>query len=207
MSLRLVLADDHAVVRDGLRALLQAAGDLEVVGEAGDGRRAVELARALSPDVVVMDIGLPGLNGLDATRELTAGRRGPKVLVLSTYLDQWYVQAALRAGATGYVCKSSAAELLAEAIRAVAAGRRFFSPEVSQFVDAAAEPTGEPLTAREREVLRAVAQGLTTSGIAAELYVSVKTVESHRRNIMRKLRLHGVAELTKYAMRHGLSPT
>jgi len=213
MAIRILLADDHKIVRDGLRSLLQAEADLEVVGEAANGREAVRLAQELSPDVVVMDVGMPDLNGIEATRYIAGGPSGAKVIALSMHSDRRFVEGMLAAGATGYLLKDSAFEELARAIRAVAAGRTYLCPSVAGVVvqalvraSHAAQPARSPvLTPREREVLQLLAEGKSTKQIAGTLGVSVKTVETHRSRIMDKLDVHSVPELTKYAIREGLT--
>ena len=208
MIIRALLADDHRVVREGIQALLDREPDIEVVGACGDGRSAVQLASNLRPDVVVMDIGMPDLNGIDATRQIAAAVPTARVVVLSVYTDKRYVIGALRAGASGYVLKVGAHDDLLRAVRAVAAGKHFLSPEITGVVieeHTSQHPSKEVLGAREREVLQLLAEGKTSRQIAHLLHVSVKTVETHRRNIMDKLGMHNVAELTKYAVREGIS--
>ena len=213
MNIKILLADDHQIVRDGVRALIEKEPDMQVIAEAGNGRTAVELALELSPTVVVMDIGMPDLNDMEAARQITAGAAGVRVLALSMYADRRFVGEMLRAGASGYLPKRSAFEELAGAIRTVAAGRIYLATGISDLVvqdyvrhlaDADA-PARSLLSAREREVLQLVAEGHPTKQIAVELNVSGKTIETHRRRIMEKLNLHSVAELTKYAVREGLS--
>jgi DNA-binding NarL/FixJ family response regulator len=206
---RIIVADDHQILRQGLVALLGVQPDMEVVGQASDGRQAVALARELSPDVIVMDVAMPNLNGIDATRQALGHVPGAKVIVLSAHGHQRMIAESLRAGASGYVPKDSAMEELVEAIRTVMAGERYLGPKVasvlaSEYLDA--EPrTGQTLTPREREVLQLIAEGKATKEAAAALGVSVKTVETHRRSLMEKLALFSVAELTKYAIREGLT--
>jgi DNA-binding NarL/FixJ family response regulator len=212
MSTRLLLVDDHRIIRQGLRALLAATPGMEVVGEAGDGRTAPQLAQRLKPDVVVMDISLPELNGIDATRQLRAAVPTVKVIALSMHSDERYVAGMLRAGAAGYLIKDGAFEELARAIRAVLAGATYLSPRITGVVvdgcmrlPAAVPGERAALTEREREVLQLVAEGRSTKEIAGSLHVSVKTVETHRQHIMERLGLTSVAELTKYAIRIGLT--
>ena len=214
MSIRILLADDHQIVREGLRALVTAQAGMTVVGESGNGRKAVEQVRELQPDVVVMDVGMPDLNGIEATRRILAENPRCKIVGLSMHSDRRFLSEMLKAGATAYLLKDSAFEELASAIRAVVAGQVYLSPRIA---DAVVEgylhgtsPGKQPsafavLTSREREVLQLVAEGLATKQIAQSLHVSVKTVETHRRQIMEKLDLHSVAELTKYAIREGLA--
>jgi len=213
MSTRILLADDHKIMREGLRSLLAEAFDMEVVAEAEDGRSAVELAKKLSPDVVVMDISMPDLNGVEATRQILKYAPRAKVIALSMHSDRQFVARMLEAGASGYVLKDAAFEELATAIRTVVAGRVHLGPRIAGLVVEdyvqrlpETEPkVSSPLTAREREVLQLLAEGKGTKEAARLLKVSAKTVETHRRNIMEKLNLHSIAELTKYAIREGLT--
>lgn len=205
--MRVILADDHRIVRDGLRTILEQHG-VEVVGEAGDGREAVALAHLLRPDIAVVDVTMPELNGIDATRRITAEIPAVKVIGLSMNEDQRYVLAMLAAGARGYLLKNAAADELLLALHAVASGRRYLSPAVASDVERA---RGRPaasgvLTPREREVLQLVAEGRTSKEIAVALDIALPTVETHRRQLMAKLRLRTIAELTKYAIREGLTP-
>ncbi len=213
MPVRIVIADDHRIVREGLRHLLEKRTDFKVVAEAADGESAVRLARELSPDVVIVDISMPGLNGIEATRRILADRPGVKVLALSMHSDRRFVIETLKAGASGYLLKDSAFDELARAIEVVMARGAFLSPAITDMVvrDYVAQAGADGgaafsvLTAREREVLQLVAEGESTKAIAGRLAVSVKTVESYRQQIMEKLDLHSVAELTKYAIREGLT--
>lgn len=208
--IRVVLAEDHTVVREGLRALLEAESDLHVVAEATDGYGAIEACRHHQPDVVVMDLGLPGLNGIDATREVVTNFVETKVLVLSMHSTEEYVRPAVRAGASGYLVKGSGIADVMSAIRAVHRGDAFFSPAVAKWLlnDPSATPrpsTGaETLTPREREVLTMVADGRSSPEIAQDLGLSVKTVEGHRSRIMAKLEARNVAALVRHAIRLGL---
>jgi DNA-binding NarL/FixJ family response regulator len=206
---RIMVADDHQILRQGLVALLGSQPDMTVVGQASDGREAVSLARDRSPDVVVMDVAMPNLNGIDATRQVLASVPSAKVIVLSAHGHQRMIAESLRAGASGYVPKDSAMEELVEAIRTVMAGERYLGPKVASVLATEyleAEPrSGHALTPREREVLQLIAEGKATKEAAAALGVSVKTVETHRRSMMEKLALFSVAELTKYAIREGLT--
>lgn len=207
MSCRLLLADDHNIVRQALRGLLEAAGH-QVIGEASDGHEALKLARALNPDIAVLDLSMPMLNGLDAAREMRRQSPAIRTILLTMYTDKGYVLQALRAGARGYVLKTQAAEDLISAIREILRGETYLSPGVAaSVVDAFLENTDEsadPLTARERQILQLVAEGNTTKEIARLLNISFKTAESHRNHIMKKLDIHEVAGLVRYAIRKGL---
>jgi two-component system response regulator NreC len=213
MSIKIVLADDHKVMRDGLRALIEQQTGMEVVAEAENGRSALKLACELAPDIVVMDINMPDLNGIEATRRIKAEAPGVKVIAFSMHSDRRFVSEMLKAGASGYLLKHCAFEELARAIREVSGNRTYLSPQIAgtvveeylEQVSARDLPDAPALTAREREVLQLIAEGVSTKKIADRLYVSVKTVESHRHNIMEKLGLRTTAELTKYAIREGLT--
>jgi len=206
--IRILLADDHAVVRQGFRMILSAHPDLEIVGEAGNGREAVELAAALRPDVVVMDVAMPELNGIEAARRLTAENPHTRVVALSMHKDSVYVREILRAGARGYLLKDSVADDLVAAVRAVAAGEGYLSPGVSNAVlDDYRKHVTNPidlLSSREREVLQMLAEGKTNKEIAVVLNLSVYTVEAHRGRIMEKLNVHSINELVRFAVRNGL---
>ena len=206
--IRVLLADDHALVRDGLRAVLAREADIEVVGEAADGREALAVAETTKPDVAVLDLSMPLLNGLDAARQLAARDRGPRTILITMHAEDRYVLEALRAGAHGYVLKKQAVADLVRAIREVAAGRVYLSPGVGAAVAAAIRAGGplpeDGLTPREREVLQLVAEGKTTKEIAAILNVSVKTADAHRTRLMQKLDIHDIAGLTRCAIRLGL---
>ncbi|HEY3440372.1 MAG TPA: response regulator transcription factor [Paludibaculum sp.] len=211
--IRMILADDHAVMRRGLRLVLEQQEDFEVLGEASDGREAVALAEALKPDVVLLDITMPNLNGIEAARQITAKQLGCAIVVLSMHSDEGYVLRALKAGARGYLLKESAEADLILAIRSVSAGKAFFSPAVSrmlvedyvrQLQDRDIEDSYDLLTAREREILQLVAEGKSNKDVAAMLNLSPYTVETHRGNIMEKLGLHSVPELILYAVRKGV---
>ncbi len=212
MPIRLLIADDHKLMREGLRALLTGESDIDVIGEAGDGRAIVKMAEKLSPDVVLMDISMPQLNGIEATRQIEDLSGSTRVIALSMHADRLFVEGVLKAGAAGYLLKDSAFDELAQAVRAVSNGQKYLSPGVAGVVVdgflnanvAAAEVDGN-LTSREREVLQLVTEGIPTRDIAAQLHISVKTVESHRRAVMQKLNLFTVAELTKYAIRNGIT--
>jgi len=213
MCVRVLLVDDHKMMRDGLRALLGSAADISVVGEACDGRSALDLVRSLEPDVVVMDVGMPELNGVEATHRIRAEHSGVKVIALSAYTDERRVQHMLDAGAIGYVVKLAAQDELLQAVRAAGQGRSYLSPEIAGLVverSSGLRAPGEPsafatLGAREREVVQLVAEGKTSAETAAQMHISIRTVETHRRNIVQKLGLRGTAELTRYAIREGLT--
>lgn len=212
--IKIVLADDHHIVRQGLRSLLEAEPDFFIVGEAADGLEAVKLAEGLQPDVLVLDLMMPGLGGLDVTWQLSQRVPQTRVIILSMYSNEAYVVKALRNGATGYVLKKSTADDLVGAVRAVIAGRRYLSPPLSeQAIEAYAHKANggqtdsyELLTAREREVLHLTAEGYTSTEIAARLSISPRTVEMHRANLMRKLNLSNQTDLIRYAVRKGVLP-
>jgi len=205
--LRILLADDHAVLREGLKTLLQGAG-WSVVAEAADGRSAVEQAIRTPVDVVVLDIGMPGLNGIEAARAMLRTRRNLVIVVLTMHAEEPYVIEALRAGIKGYVLKTQASSDLVEAIRTVMTGKTYLSPgiagTVAEALQVGAEPKADPLTAREREVLQLVSEGRTTKEVASALGISVKTAETHRTRLMRKLDVHETAGLVRYAIRRGI---
>jgi two-component system response regulator NreC len=206
--IRILLADDHAVVRQGFKMILGAQPDMEIVGEAGNGREAVELAERLKPEVVVMDVSMPELNGIEATRRLADSTPHTRVLALSMHKDSVYVREILRAGARGYLLKDSVADDLVSAVRAVAAGEGYISQQVSNAVlDDYRRHVTNPidlLTSREREVLQMLAEGKTNKEIAQVLNLSVYTVDAHRGRIMEKLNLHSINELVRFAVRNGL---
>jgi DNA-binding NarL/FixJ family response regulator len=206
--IRILLADDHAVVRQGFKMILDAQADMEIVGEAANGREAVDLAEQLRPDVVVMDVSMPELNGIEATRRLASSLPRARVVALSMHKDSVYVREILRAGARGYLLKDSGAADLVAAIRAVASGESYLSPAVSNAVldDYRRHATNpiDLLTSREREVLQLLAEGKTNKEIAGVLNLSVYTVEAHRGRIMEKLNLHSIGELVLFAVRSGL---
>jgi len=207
------LADDHKITRQGLRSLIDENSDMEVVAEAENGRDAVELARSLSPDVVIMDVSMPDLNGVEATRQIIQDNPGVRVIALSMHSDTLFVSEMLKSGASGYLLKDCAFEELEQAVRTIIQGKAYLSPSISGVVvedylhrlSKAQMSTSEVLTDREREVLQLIAEGRSTKQIALKLHISAKTVETHRRQIMNKLDLHTVAELTKYAIRKGLT--
>jgi DNA-binding NarL/FixJ family response regulator len=206
--IRILLADDHAVVRQGFKMILGAQPDMEIVGEAGNGREAVELADNLKPDIVVMDVAMPELNGIEATRRLATSSPHARVNALSMHKDNVYVREILRAGARGYLLKDSVAADVVAAIRAVSRGESYLSPAVSNAVlDDYRKHVTNPidlLSSREREVLQMLAEGKTNKEIAVVLNLSVYTVDAHRGRIMEKLNVHSINELVRFAVRNGL---
>jgi DNA-binding NarL/FixJ family response regulator len=216
-KIRVLLADDHTIVRQGLRVLLEAEPDIAVVAEAETGRQAVQMAKEFSPDVVVMDIAMPTLNGLEATRQIIKEAHAPRVLALSSYRDDEYVHQLTEAGAAGYLLKQTAAAELIVAVREVRKGNAFFSPVISrrlveQYREAFLEGTSSrkktvALTSREAEVLQLIAEGKPNKQIASELSISIKTVEKHRQQVMNKLDIHDIAGLTRYAISKGIIKT
>ncbi len=213
MKKKIILVDDHKITREGLRSLLESQSDMEVIAEADNGRSAVKLSLKLVPDVVVMDISMPDLNGIDATHQILAKMPKIKVIALSMYSDRRYVLGMLKAGVTGYLLKDCAFEELIRAIRGVLDGQTYMSPEIADTVmkdyskHLASTDTSplSTLTEREREVLQLIAEGMSTKRIAESLHISTKTIETHRRQLMTKLNLHSIAELTKFALREGLT--
>ncbi|MDM8515363.1 response regulator transcription factor [Desulfobacterales bacterium HSG16] len=213
MSIRIILADDHKIIRDGLRSLIENQMGMEVIAEAKDGRTAVALTRRHQPDIVIMDISMPGLNGIEATRQITSESLSFKVIALSMHTDRRFVQDMFKAGVSGYLLKDCAFEELNRAIISVMSGQTYLSPMIASVVidDYVLQvPENKDkkfhlLSGREREVTQMIAEGNTTKQIALALHVSVKTIETHRRNIMGKLNLHSIAELTKYALKEGLT--
>jgi len=213
MVTRIILADDHKIIREGLRSLLEKQQDMEVIAEAQDGLTTVNLVQKLQPDVVIMDIGMPEMNGIDATTKITAEHKSVKVIALSMHSDRRFVMQMLKAGAAGYLLKDSAFEELVTAIHAVMQKQHYLSQKITDVVVQEYLqnlPRNEPtvftvLTSREREVLQLIAEGKSTKQIAGVLNVSVKTIETHRQQIMEKLNMHSIAELTKYAIREGLT--
>ncbi len=213
-TVRLLIADDHRLMREGLRSLLEADGRFLIAGEAEDGNQIVDLVRKNTPHVVVMDVSMPGLNGIEATREILAEHPGIHIVALSGFANMVFVREMLDAGASAYILKSRAYEDLVRAIDEVMNGRKYLTPEIAsgvvdEYVGLSASSGKETafvvLTPREREVLQQLAEGSSTKEMADTMSVSVKTIETHRRNIMEKLDLHSVAELTKYAVREGLT--
>ncbi len=213
MTTRVLLADDHNMIRQGLRALIEKEEGMSVIAEAEDGRKAVELTAELAPKVVVMDVGMPNMNGIEATRRIVAAGPEVKVLALSMHSDKRFVKEMFAAGASGYLLKDSAFQELVLAIRTLAEDRTYLSPGVTDsvikdFVNRRPEAEVSVfslLTGRQREVLQLTAEGMSTRDTAAQLRVSVKTIETHRQKIMNKLGVHSIAELTKYAVREGLT--
>ena len=213
MSLRILLADDHKIMREGLRSLIEKQPGMEVIAEAENGRTPVALSRKLKPDVVIIDIAMPDLNGIEATRQIIADTPDVKVTALSMLSDTKFVREMLSAGASGYLLKDSAFEELGKALRTVVNNQTYLSPKIANLVEKDYPPgnstKGSPalpvLTNREREVLTLLAEGKTTKQIASSLYVSVKTIETHRKKIIDKLGFNSIAELTKYAIREGLT--
>jgi len=210
---RILIADDHKITRQGLRSLLESDRELEVVAEAQNGREAVTLARQIEPDVIIMDVSMPDLNGVEATRRIISDNKNVKVIALSMHSDTLFVSEMLKSGAVGYLLKDCAFEELLQAIKTVIDGKTYLSPSISNVVvDDYLHRLAKShvleidvLTDREREVLQLLAEGQSTKQIAIKLHVSAKTIETHRRQIMNKLDLHTVAELTKYAVRKGLT--
>jgi len=213
MDIKILLADDHKITRDGLKALLESQENMIVVGEAENGRQAVRLASKLAPDVIVMDINMPELNGIEATRQIIAELPDTKIIALSMYSDKRYVVGMLKAGVSGYLLKNCAFDELVSAISAVVANQNYMSQKIADTVmkdyanilESSDASPASTLTAREREVLQLIAEGLKTKDIAARIHVSVKTVETHRQQVMRKLNAKSIAELTKIALREGLT--
>lgn len=213
MGIRIIVAEDHRITREGLVRMLKEEQDIEVVGEAKNGREAVKLARELTPDLVIMDVTMPDLNGIDATRMIRDENKKTRVVALSMYSDKQFVQGMMQAGATGYLLKDCAFEELIKAIRAALSGQTYLSPDIAgivvhDYLNKLAmenQSAASILTKREREVLQLIAEGNKTKVIASRLNVSVKTVETHRRQIMEKLKIYSVAGLTKFAIREGLT--
>ena len=213
MTIKIVLADDHQIVRHGVRSLLEAEHDMKVLAEADNGREVLRMAREFAPDVIIMDISMPDLNGIEATRQILTDHPGIKIIALSMHSDSLFILNMLKAGASGYLLKDCALEELVKAIRIVVSNKTYLSPGVSDivikdFVCSWSDPGASAfslLTTREREVLQLMAEGKSTNQIAESLCVSVKTVEAHRKQIMNKSGIYSVAELTKYAIRQGLT--
>jgi DNA-binding NarL/FixJ family response regulator len=208
MTLRVLLVDDHELMRQGLRAIIERDKGIEVVGEAASGREAVALTSSLAPHVVVMDVAMQDMNGIEATRQVRSACPSARVVALSSHSDSRYVTAMLDAGASGYVLKANAYDDLRRAIDAARRGKTYLCADVTESVVTASlrgETAASPLTPREREVLQLLAEGLSSPEIGRRLFVATSTVETHRRNVMRKLGKHSVADLTKYAIREGLT--
>jgi len=213
MSINVLLADDHKFIRDGLRTLLEKHPEIKVVGEAENGRAAVRMVRDLEPDIVIMDVAMPDLNGIEAARQIIADHPDIKIIAVSMHSDRRFVSEMLKAGASAYLSKDYVFDELESVIRTVVANKIYLSPDISGVVVenyVRQTPKSEPsvfsvLSDREREVLQLLAEGKTAKEIADELNVSIKTVETHRTNIMNKLDIHRLAELTKYAIREGLT--
>ncbi|MBI5666228.1 MAG: response regulator transcription factor, partial [Nitrospirae bacterium] len=209
MKTRILLVDDHKILRDGICSLVKGYDDMEVVGEAADGRTAIRLVQELSPDVVIMDISMPDLNGIDATRRIIADYPNVKIIALSMHYDKQFVSEIFKAGASGYLIKDSAFDELEHAIRIVMDGKTYINPQIASLVVESLVNQSSPssrkafslLNEREREVVQLISEGKSTKQIATDLHVSAKTVESHRRQVMGKLNIRNVAELTKYAIR------
>lgn len=214
-KIKILIADDHSVVRQGLRTLLQSAPEFSVIGEAANGEEAVRLAKARPPDIVIIDISMPKLNGIEATRRIKENNPAAKVLILTIHENEEYVYQMIRAGANGYVLKNADKKELFAAVRAVAGGEHFFSPGISKLIidefikqareqDAAKQSSAPHLTKRETEILRFIALGLTNKKIAEKLFLSVRTVNTHRTNLMQKLNIHDTAGLVRYAIQNGI---
>jgi DNA-binding NarL/FixJ family response regulator len=210
--IRILLADDHQILRDGLRSMIANEAGMSVVAEAGDGRQAVRLAKELRPDIVIMDISMPDMNGIDAARKIVRNLPGVKVLALSMHSDRRFILGMLEAGAFGYLIKDCAFNELVSAVRSVALGQIYLSPGIQGIVvqsylnkePSVAYAAGGPITPREREVLQLIAEGMSNKQIGVHLGIAGKTADAHRRNIMAKLKMDNVAELTKYAIREGI---
>ncbi len=209
-----LLAEDHTIVRQGLRILVEIDGDIEIVGEAKTGREAVQMTRDLRPEVVVMDIAMPLLNGLEATRQILKSFPATKVLILSAHSDSEYIEQVVKAGALGYLVKQSSGDVLAKAIRELHHGRTFFTPSIAKRLKEGYQKTPDgvglqkksdiQLTSRESELLQLIAEGQANKQIAAELSISIKTVEKHRQHLMEKLNIHDIAGLTRFAIASGI---
>jgi two-component system, NarL family, response regulator NreC len=213
MSIKIVIADDHQIMREGLRSMLEKEPGIKVVGEAEEGRTTLRLARELAPDIIIMDVAMPDLNGIEATRQIVAEFPAIKIIALSMHDDRRFVLNMIKAGAKAYLLKDSAFKELVEAIRVVVSNKTYLSSEIADIVvkDYLASTTsGEAsafslLSSREREVLQLIAEGNTSNQIAEHLHISIKTVETHRAQLMAKLKARSVAELTKFAIREGLT--
>ncbi|MFC1892824.1 response regulator [Chloroflexota bacterium] len=216
MSIRILLADDHKIVREGLHSLLEKQADMEVIAEAADGRTTVRLAQEMSPDIILMDVAMPDLNGIEATRQIVANDPSIKVVALSMYSDRRFVIGVLKMGASGYLLKDCGFDELAHAIRTVTGNQIYLSPTIVDMVakdyihylekEEMSSPAFSILTAREREVLQLLVEGRTVKCIANHLHLSTKTIETYRQQVMNKIDIHTIAELTKFAIREGLTP-
>ncbi len=214
MPTRILLVDDHAMIRQGLCSLLEKQPDIEVVGSVENGRQAVDTVHQLAPDIVIMDISMPNLNGIDATRKIAEEAGSVKIIALSIHSSRRFVAEMLKAGASGYILKDCLFDELMEAIKTVLRGEIYLSPKITgvviddyvQRLSNQYQPNGPVISDREREVLQLLAEGKSTKQIALQIHVSAKTIESNRRNIMDKLKINSVAELTKYAVREGITP-
>lgn len=213
MSISVIIVDDHKIIRDGLKTLLSKEIDIDVVGEAENGREAIKITLEKRPEIVIMDIGMPVMNGIEATRQIIKDLPETKVIALSMHYDKQYVKGMLSSGAKGYLLKDCAGEELSEAIRTVSKNNTYISQDItntviegySELQEASKSRVKAELTNREKEILQLLTEGDSTKQIAIELYISVKTVEAHRANIMGKLNIHNLPELTKYAIRHGFT--
>ncbi len=213
MTIKIVLADDHKIMREGMRSMLEQEEGLEVVSDAENGREAFEIAKELNPDIIIMDINMPDMNGTEATRKIRKSCGRTKIIALSMHSDKFIVMEMLKAGASGYLLKDCSGQEIVSAIRAVHAGNSYLSPEITGGViddyvqKAAGNQPKSPvrLTTKEREILQLIAEGHTSKKISSHLNIAVKTVETHRINIMNKLDLHNIADLTKFAIRHGIT--
>ncbi|MBI9019017.1 MAG: response regulator transcription factor [Phycisphaerae bacterium] len=211
MAIKIILADDHTVIRAGIRSLLDKCPNIVVIAEASDGRETVEKAAQLKPDIIIMDIAMPNLNGVEATRKIKADNSRVKILALSMHADKRYIIETLKAGASGYILKNCAVKELTDAINTINNNQTYLSPSIAEVVldellnDNTDVKNNSVLTAREKEVLQLISEGKSTKKIAMELHISVSTIETHRRQAMEKLNIHSIAELTKYAIREGLT--
>lgn len=213
MTVKILIADDHKIIREGLRSLLEEQEGLEVIAEADNGRMAVDLVKEHSPHIVIMDIQMPVLNGIEATKEITNRNNKTKVIVLSMYSDKRFITEMFSAGASGYLLKDCAFEEVADAVRTVLDGKIYLSPKIANVVikdyvsqvTAENEPKSQALSPREREILKQLVEGKTAKQIAVHFKLSVKTIETHRSRIMEKLNIHSIPELTKYAIREGIT--
>jgi DNA-binding NarL/FixJ family response regulator len=213
MSIKIIIADDHKIIREGLCGLLEKEEDLQIIAQAQDGRETIELVKKHSPDVIIMDIGMPGLNGIEATRHIASEYPKVKIIALSMHSDKKFVKEMLKAGASGYLLKNCAFEELDKAVRIVSSGKTYLSPSIADVIvdnyvrtsSESASTVFSVLSNREREVLQLLAEGRNTKQIARDLHVSPKTIETHRSKIMQKLDIDNIADLTKYAIREGLT--